>query len=276
MYKSIHEEHGIDGNDLPFIFHTDSLGSVNYCALNWHTNIEILCCIKGKGCVKCEAQKYDFSVGDIFIVNSDNLHEVVTEECIEYHCLIVDRTFFISNSLGFDRLYFKELIKDEELFSEFIKIPELFKCEGEYRNAVIKHSILGFLILLCSKYAEERDGTEYHPPDSKRIKSVIRYIKKHISSPLTLDDIAAVVGVSKFHLSREFKKYTGYTIFEHINMMRCKESKRLIKEGMSVSAAALSCGFENMSYFTKTYKKYMGALPSDGKKKVMQKTTPTV
>ena len=59
-------------------------------------------------------------------------------------------------------------------------------------------------------------------------------------------------------------------------MMRCKESKRLIKEGMSVSAAALSCGFENMSYFTKTYKKYMGALPSDGKKKVMQKTTPTV
>ena len=81
----------------------------------------------------------------------------------------MDRTFVTGNSLDFDRLYFKELIKDEELFSEFIKIPELFKCEGEYRNAVIKHAILGFLILLCSKYSEEREATEYPSPDFERI-----------------------------------------------------------------------------------------------------------
>lgn len=266
MCKPIHEEHGIDGNEFPFIFHPARVETVNVCILNWHTNIEILCCVKGKGYIKCEAEKYNFSAGDIFVVNSDNLHQVVKEAGMAYHCLIVDRTFFIGNSLDFDKLYFKELIKDEELFSEFIKVTEAFKSEGKYRNAVIKHSVLGFLILLCSKYAEERERNEYSSANSERIKSVIKYIKKNISSALTLDEIAAVAGVSKYYLTREFKKYTGSTIFEHINIIRCNEAKRLIKDGMSVSAAALSCGFDNMSYFAKTYKKYMGTLPSDGKK----------
>ena len=45
-------------------------------------------------------------------------------------------------------------------------------------------------------------------------------------------------------------------------LLKVVEAKRLIESGMSVSAAALSCGFENMSYFSRTYKKYTGTLPS--------------
>ena len=184
-----------------------------------------------------------------------------------YHCLIIDKTFFIANSLDFDKLYIKEMIKDEELFSEFLKVAESFETRSKYANAEIKYTVLGFLILLCSKYAEDKEKTEYSSPNSERIKSAIKYIRKNISSDLTLDEIASVVGVSKYYLTREFRKYTGSTIFEHINMIRCKEAKRLIKDGMSVSSAALTCGFTNMSYFTKTYKKYMGTLPSESMKK---------
>ena len=64
-------------------------------------------------------------------------------------------------------------------------------------------------------------------------------------------------------MSRDFKKYTGNTVFEYINISRCKTAATLIASGMSVSAAANECGFENLSYFSRTYKKYMGKLPSD-------------
>ena len=56
------------------------------------------------------------------------------------------------------------------------------------------------------------------------------------------------------------------TVIEYVNILRCKEAKRLISEGQSVSEAAIASGFNNLSYFTRTYKKYVGELPSSNKK----------
>lgn len=63
---------------------------------------------------------------------------------------------------------------------------------------------------------------------------------------LSLDDIADHIGISKFSLSREFKKLTGNTVVSFINILRCSEAKRLMEKGMSVSSAAYACGFENL------------------------------
>lgn len=89
------------------------------------------------------------------------------------------------------------------------------------------------------------------------------YIRQNMKSCLTLEDIAAYVGISKYYFTREFKRITGQTVFEYINVVRCKEAKRLITQGMTVSLAAQTCGFENLSYFTRTYKKCIGELPSN-------------
>lgn len=268
MYKTVYEEHGINNSDFPFIFYN----GVNYLEkrddlLNWHTNIEIFCCIRGKGTIICEAEKYELSQGEIFVVNSGYLHGVATAQNMICHCLIVDKVFFDTNGFSFDTLNIQGLIRDKALFSEFTKIVDAFESTGKYKNPVIKHSILGFLISLCSSYSTESFDEDRGSNNSQRIKNIIKYIKKNISSPLTLDEIASSVGVSKYHLTREFKKYTDCTVFEQINIIRCNEAKRLIKEGMSVSSAALSCGFSNMSYFARTYKKYIGMLPSESVKK---------
>ena len=151
---------------------------------------------------------------------------------------------------------------DNELHAELLKVADAFQKDGPYRNAVIKHAVLGFLISVCEKYTSIKNEHMQESPSGERMKKVVNYIRKNISSDLTLDAIADSVGVSKYHLAREFKKYTEHTIFEEINIFRCMEAKRLIGEGMSVSSAAHSCGFENMSYFSRTYKKYMGGLPS--------------
>jgi len=70
------------------------------------------------------------------------------------------------------------------------------------------------------------------------------------------------VGISKFYLCREFKAYTGSSILQTVNLLRCTQAKLLIEGGATVSQAALSCGFDNLSYFSRTFKKLMGALPS--------------
>ncbi|MBO5071238.1 MAG: helix-turn-helix domain-containing protein [Roseburia sp.] len=262
MDNFLYEEHNIVGKDFPFIFHTDRVYSENGTP-NWHANIELLCCIQGNGIVKCGDAAHPFAAGDIVVINSDVFHTVYSSTEVLYHCLIVDIGFFHTNNMNVDKLYFQEKIEDEEMYSEFLRAADAFQTNRPYRNAVIKHAVLGFLILLCEKYASIRNEHMQDSPGGERMKKVINYIRKNISSDLSLDAIADSVGVSKYHLAREFKKYTDHTVFEEINMFRCMEAKRLIGEGMSVSAAAHSCGFENMSYFSRTYKKYMGGLPSE-------------
>ncbi|MBR6603969.1 MAG: AraC family transcriptional regulator, partial [Clostridia bacterium] len=49
---------------------------------------------------------------------------------------------------------------------------------------------------------------------------------------------------------------------------RCKKASELISEGLSVSEAALKCGFSNMSFFTRTFREYIGCLPSKFNKNI--------
>lgn len=261
MNTLLYEDHGIYMKELPFIFHTDNICS-GISDPNWHANPEFLCCIEGEGSVTCDTREYPFSAGDVIIVNPDIVHILSSNTKIVYHCLIVDFDFLAANDLPIHNLHFQELIQDPQIFCAYNDMIDIIKRDTLYHHARVRHAILGYLLLLLETYAVSDTTNESSTSHAQRIKDTIKYLQKNISSSLTLEEIAAHVGVSKCYLSREFKKYTSHTIFEYINLIRCKEAMRLIRQGMSVSAAARSCGFENMSYFSRTYKKYMGTLPS--------------
>ena len=83
----------------------------------------------------------------------------------------------------------------------------------------------------------------------------------NFSKRIELDDIAEELKINKFTLAREVKAHTSKTIFEYINIFRCLEAEKLIKNGFKVKDAAKSCGFNNFSYFTKTFKRFTGITP---------------
>ncbi|ELP5185316.1 helix-turn-helix transcriptional regulator, partial [Clostridium perfringens] len=71
---------------------------------------------------------------------------------------------------------------------------------------------------------------------------------------------------SKYYTCRTFKEVTGKTILDYINHIRCINARNLILyNGYTISESAYKSGFNNLSYFSKTYKKYMGLLPSEEK-----------
>lgn len=80
---------------------------------------------------------------------------------------------------------------------------------------------------------------------------------------MTVEDILKKVGFSRAHFSREFKKYIGVSIIEYVNYVKCDRARMLMNKGNSVSEAAVLCGFNNLSYFSKMYRKIIGNLPSN-------------
>jgi AraC-like DNA-binding protein len=231
---------------------------------NYHANIELLFCIEGCGSVICDSHRYDFAPGDIAVINSNTLHKVESDDCVRYYCLIVDEEFCFSNGIDVSKISFDARIIDPEVRSAFEAVCKAFASREETKVVDVRYCVLGLLLILLRKYSSPVNEIVQKNTlaAGKRIKKVVEYIQGNLNTNITLDDISKHIGISKFHLSRDFKKFTGNTIFEYINMSRCNTAAILIAGGMSVSAAAVECGFENMSYFSRTYKKYMGKLPS--------------
>ena len=263
-----YENHVMPEPKLPFILHPKYTLRKRTNLANWHINIELLLCLEGSGYVRCGMECTEFLPGDIFVVNPDTPHCIGSEGAISYRCLIIDSGFCEENGIPVGLLNFQPLIRDEQLRQQYEAIFAAYekRDSGDIcAIADIRYGVLGLLRLLCSHYASPSQRSR--PEGDKYVKKAISFIREHLGEQISLDAVADHAGISKFHLARQFKAYTGSSVITTVNLIRCTEARRLIEGGVSVSAAASRCGFENLSYFTRSFKKCFGAVPSDFSKR---------
>ncbi len=256
-----YESHVIPDLAYPYKFHFKHL----LCMPHWHENIEILQ-FSGRGSVVCDRMSYDVKEGDIAVISSNMLHSVPACGDTTHDCLIIDNEFLVKNNINIAGLKFECIIRDEvisELFCDVMaEVVRAYKGD-EYSSPAVKAAILTLMVRLCRNYSvtEER---EYGRNDA--IKRALGYIKAHYSEPLTVDMIAGKVNISKYYFCREFRRETGFTVVRYINNLRCREAEKLLRAGKyTVGEVARVCGFENLSYFTRTYKAIIGVTPSHTK-----------
>ena len=98
------------------------------------------------------------------------------------------------------------------------------------------------------------------------------YLYQNFFKQLSLDDIAAAVGINKFTLCRIYKNETGYQIIYDLKRIRCeKASHLLIHTTMSIQEIGHVCGYTDSDYFSKNFKSYMKCTPSEYRKKCNSK-----
>ena len=90
-----------------------------------------------------------------------------------------------------------------------------------------------------------------------------KYIDAHYTDRLTLAMIAEDVHANGSYLSRLYKAKTGQNLFDAINKMRLEQAKRYLAEGRRISDIAFLVGFEDVSYFSRVFKKYENCSPRD-------------
>ena len=250
----------------PFFFNSMRASTGSPC--NWHRNIEIILILSGQGSVRYGTELIPLSAGDAVIVGADAMHQICADGTMDYDYLIIDEGFCQENGIDTSRRRFEERVRDERVARGIYSVRDaLARCDEAktpLNIAKTRRAALELLILLAEDYSREQSteatvacrGEEY-------IKAVLEYINRAYTSRITLDELAVLASVSKFHLVREFKRYTGHTIMTYINILRCRRAEVAIAEGASVTAAALEAGFESLSYFSRIYKKLTGRAPSE-------------
>ena len=144
------------------------------------------------------------------------------------------------------------------------KIPDrkIYDVKGNtYEAAVAMTGALYSFLAVFMHYHEsevpERDARMMY------VEKAENYIETNYSYPVTVEDVADYVGISRSHLFRSFQTYMNCSPKEFLSQYRIKQACRLLKEtDLSVSAIAYSVGFENNLYFSKAFRKQKQISPT--------------
>lgn len=266
-----YEAHAHSDPDFPIIFHpfltaeTGFMDSNPQVVPHWHEGVEVLYCLSGSMEVTCNQNKWVMRQDDMIVINSNTLHVVGSAGSARYHCLIADADFLLKNGIAIESILFEEFFKGRD----YCPLISSIETEIREKDSLYKTRIRGYLLELFVRLYREH-GLRAQPDNSAQQSSKIQLVKSTIAcvharycEELTIEEISSCLGFSKYYVCHVFKEYTGHTIINYINLLRCINARSLLSTGKyNISESAVSSGFKNLSYFTRTYKKHMGALPS--------------
>lgn len=126
-----------------------------------------------------------------------------------------------------------------------------------------------FLFRVASTYCEPgMDAADCTTVLSQRRRNRIQtYIEGHIGSPISLDDMADAVWMSKYHFARVFKRSFGEPPQAYVRRIRLERAMTLLREtDERIAAVARTLGFPTDSGFSRAFKKHVGLAPKDFRK----------
>ena len=139
--------------------------------------------------------------------------------------------------------------------------------EDAFGRELLAQSLL-FQFLIGLNRAMADDLLQYAKPAAydRKIESILRYLSEHLTEPVSIDDLAARFFISKYHMMRQFRAQTGYTIHGYLTGKRLMFARAMIAAGTPVLQASEESGFGDYSAFLRAYRKQFGAAPNQEKR----------
>lgn len=98
---------------------------------------------------------------------------------------------------------------------------------------------------------------------SPLVQKVLGYITEHIHEELSLEDIAAHMFISKYHLSHAFSREVGVSVYRYVMLRRLMMARQLLMAGESAGQVCRNCGFADYTSFYRAFKSEYGVSPRE-------------
>lgn len=241
---------------------------------HWHTEYEIIRIIEGEFSLVISDEKVLAEKGDIIFIHDGIFHGGTPNNCV-YECIVFDMKLLLKennictkqihdiinnkkivlNKLPKDNIelqiccnYLFESMKSKKVGHEFITQGSLYHLLG--------------VILENELYKKENRITKKSQERILQFKNVISLIESEYSSPLSLDDLSKACCMTSKYFCRFFFEMTGRTPIEYLNYYRIESAcEQILTTDLPITEIGFNCGFNDVSYFIKTFKKFKGVTP---------------
>ena len=143
-------------------------------------------------------------------------------------------------------------------------------CEASYLDKLVKLIEILDVLSTSSDYKILNAGKYYlqtQKEDNDRINLIFNHVKDNFKNQISLEEVAGLATMTVPSFCRYFKKITNKTFTQFVNEYRITHSLKLLAEQpMSITEICFESGFNNFSYFNKTFKEHTKQSPSQYRK----------
>lgn len=241
---------------------------------HWHIEYELVLIRHGSFTLRLDDETIQLNEGDTVLIPDGYIHGGIAKDCV-YECIVFDFSRFLQESTIAKQSLMKtmtETIFNHHLFKQGTKASAIAnEIMVQMRTQPFGYELVvnGLIWQLMGSIIDKDavTGTNSMTKDWRRvdqIKQVLRRIRKDYAMDLKLQDLADDAKLAPKYLCRIFRSVTGRTPIEYLNYYRIEcAAERLIVTSDPVTEIALGCGFNDLSYFSKTFKRYKGVSARD-------------
>lgn len=257
---------------------------------HWHEEVEILVITKGEALVHLGGEVSPVRENTICIVPSNQLHLLTCElqKRLDFFAIVFHMDFL--RGMGNDivqKKYLEPCLSgaaacrvinpqdawEHQLLQCLCHIRKAFHAKEYAYELAVKIHLLEALHLLVTNSAHDRNAAE-NTSDHRTItvKSMMEYLRRNYDSDITLEQMEREFGLSRGHICRLFRSITNRSPFGYLNDYRIRQSLDFLEHSDDeISVIATKSGFNNISYYNRTFRKYMHMTPSQFRRGVQQK-----
>jgi len=248
---------------------------------HYHPEIELIFVCGGSGKRQIGSNISYFSDGDLVLMGTNLPHCGMTNENTnnDYEMVIQFKPDFLGEQIWTLPEMQKITVLLEKAKAGIVFSEKIKKQVGE-KIVEMHHSdsfskLMKFLSILdelasTNEYRILNAGKYYlqtQMEDNERINHIFNYVKDHFKEQITLEQIADLACMKVPSFCRYFKKITNKTFTQFVNEYRITHSLKLLAEQpLSITEVCFESGFNNFSYFNKTFKEFTGKSPSQYRK----------
>lgn len=278
MMNLQHEKRGYLNEDFRIFYLEDIVEKeIEY---HYHDFDKIVIFYEGNITYTIEGKAYSLIPGDIVLVPQGDSHKIEKNGDTTYHRLVIYLSSqYLASIVENGRSLRDCFLQVKERYSNVVRFKEKMESRltllaNQMKNNVNNDSgqefgelyqrtcLLQFLISINQKMFDDSIHFVNTNQCNKKIVEIIQYLNYHLTEEISIDTLSEKFFISKYHMMRQFKAETGYTIGNYTNQKRLLYARELLKQGEPVTKVYLDSGFKDHSTFVRAYKQIFHEIPS--------------
>lgn len=283
-YENYHEQLPRESSGFPYLTYPCSIpGDFTQVPLHWHEEMELVYVKKGCGTVSVDFMPCKVRAGDIIFICPGQFHDIrqLRQESMEYENIIFP--LHLLNASHADSVwetYLAPIARRQaalplQLCPDAPEYPPIANCLDQIDDLrrtfppayelLIKGKLFELFFQLYDQklvQASPEGNTKQKTLDKTR--RILKYVEQHYAEPLSIEKMAQASGLSQSHFMKFFKQTFGTTFTAYLNDYRLAMASRLLLASEdTILTVAAECGFENLSYFNRVFKRKFGMTPRE-------------
>ena len=242
---------------------------------HWHEHLEILSVTDGRITASINDISYELGRGDVFLVNSNDIHYTYTRGEAKYYLLQIPPVHLERVTANWKFLGFQEFFPGENnttslsfrLAEIFREIAGLYEEKTKGYHLLVLSAVYRLLFLLYTEGMPSEDSTDgghRTVRDLERMKLCMEFVREHYRENISLADAAGLLSVTPEHFCRLFRKYTGQTFLAYVNQIRMDHFYHQLVEGEeSITFLLDKNGISNYKGFLRKFRENYGSAPKE-------------